>query len=79
MMYMTAGIQMETIFGDGSSAAEAGFMGALLGAGKRLLTGEIAVHDGVHQHRRRHRRTSPSPRPTPAASWRWTSRSSAAS
>jgi uncharacterized protein (TIGR00266 family) len=30
---------METIFGDGS-AAKTGFMGALLGAGKRLLTGE---------------------------------------
>jgi uncharacterized protein (TIGR00266 family) len=30
---------METIFGDGSQQ-NAGFMGALLGAGKRLLTGE---------------------------------------
>jgi len=42
MMYMTQGIQMETIFGDGSSSAQkqGGFMGALLGAGKRLLTGE---------------------------------------
>jgi uncharacterized protein (TIGR00266 family) len=30
---------METIFGDGSAKAS-GFMGALLGAGKRLLTGE---------------------------------------
>jgi len=39
MMYMTDGIQMETIFGDGS-AQSGGFMDSLLGAGKRLLTGE---------------------------------------
>ena len=41
LMYMTAGIQMETIFGDGSGQNQAkGLMGALLGAGKRILTGE---------------------------------------
>jgi uncharacterized protein (TIGR00266 family) len=40
MMYMTPGIEMETIFGDGSGQQKSGFMGALLGAGKRLLTGE---------------------------------------
>ena len=41
LMYMTAGIQMETIFGDGSGQGQAkGLMGALLGAGKRILTGE---------------------------------------
>jgi len=41
LMYMTAGIQMETIFGDGSGKDQAkGLMGALLGAGKRILTGE---------------------------------------
>ncbi|MBC8001375.1 MAG: TIGR00266 family protein [Opitutaceae bacterium] len=39
MMYMEEGIQMETIFGDGS-AGQSGFMSKLLGAGKRLLTGE---------------------------------------
>ena len=39
MMYMDDGIEMETIFGDGSQQ-NSGFMGALLGAGKRLLTGE---------------------------------------
>ena len=39
MMYMDDGIEMETIFGDGS-AQQGGFMGALMGAGKRLLTGE---------------------------------------
>ena len=40
MMYMTPGIEMETIFGDGSGTQKPGIMGALLGAGKRLLTGE---------------------------------------
>jgi uncharacterized protein (TIGR00266 family) len=41
LMYMTAGIQMETIFGDGSGENQSkGLMGALLGAGKRILTGE---------------------------------------
>jgi uncharacterized protein (TIGR00266 family) len=39
MMYMEDDIQMETIFGDGSQQSS-GLMGALLGAGKRLLTGE---------------------------------------
>jgi uncharacterized protein (TIGR00266 family) len=39
MMYMQAGIEMETIFGDGSSQ-QSGFMGKLMGAGRRLLTGE---------------------------------------
>jgi uncharacterized protein (TIGR00266 family) len=39
MMYMTPGIQMETVFGDGSQQ-RSGVMGALLGAGKRLVTGE---------------------------------------
>src|SRR5262245_8676316 len=39
MMYMEDGIDMETIFGDGS-APQSGFLGALMGAGKRLLTGE---------------------------------------
>jgi len=39
MMYMTSGIGMETVFGDGN-AGNQGFMGKLMGAGKRLLTGE---------------------------------------
>lgn len=41
MMMMEDGIVMETIFGDGSQSSNAsGFMGKLMGAGKRLLTGE---------------------------------------
>lgn len=39
MMYMEDGIEMETIFGDGSQQ-NSGFMGSLMGAGKRLITGE---------------------------------------
>jgi uncharacterized protein (TIGR00266 family) len=39
MMYIEDGIEMDTIFGDGSQQNK-GFMGALIGAGKRLLTGE---------------------------------------
>jgi uncharacterized protein (TIGR00266 family) len=39
MMYMQDNIQMDTVFGDGSQQT-GGFMGKLLGAGKRLLTGE---------------------------------------
>lgn len=39
MMYMDPGIALDTVFGDGSGQDQ-GFMGALLGAGKRLLTGE---------------------------------------
>jgi uncharacterized protein (TIGR00266 family) len=41
MMYKDSTVQMETVFGDGSAASKAGgFMDKLLGAGKRLLTGE---------------------------------------
>ncbi|MCS6820013.1 MAG: TIGR00266 family protein [Chitinophagales bacterium] len=38
-MYSDYSIQMQTIFGDGSNQ-QGGFFGKLLGAGKRLLTGE---------------------------------------
>jgi uncharacterized protein (AIM24 family) len=40
MMYMTSGITMKTIFGDGSESRQPGLMDKLLGAGKRLLTAE---------------------------------------
>jgi uncharacterized protein (TIGR00266 family) len=39
MMMMEDGIEMETIFGDGASTGK-GFLSKLVGAGKRLLTGE---------------------------------------
>lgn len=41
MMYMTDGITMETVFGDGShQSQQGGFLDKMLGAGKRLITGE---------------------------------------
>ena len=49
MMYMTSGIQMSTIFGDGSSSG-GGLMDQLLGAGKRVLTGEsLFITEFVNQ------------------------------
>lgn len=39
MMYMEDGVQMDTVFGD-SSAQQGGIFGKLMGAGKRLITGE---------------------------------------
>ncbi len=39
LMFMDVGIGMDTVFGDGS-AQQGGFFGKLLGAGKRLVTGE---------------------------------------
>jgi uncharacterized protein (TIGR00266 family) len=38
MMYMSEGIQMQTVFGDPSK--EQGFLGKLFDAGKRMVTGE---------------------------------------
>jgi uncharacterized protein (TIGR00266 family) len=55
MMYMDDGIDMETIFGDGSGRGR-GVLGALLGAGKRLLTGEslfMTVFENRGQGKRR--------------------------
>ncbi|MGB7654329.1 MAG: TIGR00266 family protein [Novosphingobium sp.] len=39
MVWKDASVQMSTVFGDGRGG-EGGFMGKLLGAGKRLVTGE---------------------------------------
>ena len=39
MMFMESGIEMDTVFGDGSQQT-GGLFGKLLGAGKRLITGE---------------------------------------
>ena len=52
MMYKDSSIVMETVFGDASGANQGGgFMDKLLGAGKRLLTGEslfmtVFTHNG---------------------------------
>jgi uncharacterized protein (TIGR00266 family) len=56
MMYMTSGIQMETIFGDGSQPQSKGVIDALLGAGKRILTGEslfmtVFTNQGQGKHK----------------------------
>ncbi len=40
LMMMDDTIRMETIFGDGSGQGSGGLMGKLMGAGKRLITGE---------------------------------------
>ncbi|MEM8773039.1 MAG: TIGR00266 family protein [Pseudomonadota bacterium] len=50
MMFKDASIEMTTVFGDGSNQNQ-GFMGGLLGAGKRLVTGEslfttVFTHNG---------------------------------
>ncbi len=39
LMYMDSAIEMRTIFGDGSNQ-DSGFLGKLMSAGKRVLTGE---------------------------------------
>jgi uncharacterized protein (TIGR00266 family) len=40
MMMMQDGVEMDTVFGDASGAQQGGLFGKLVGAGKRLLTGE---------------------------------------
>ena len=50
-VWKDASIQMTTVFGDGSADQGGGFMGKLLGAGKRLITGEslfttVFTHQG---------------------------------
>jgi uncharacterized protein (TIGR00266 family) len=40
MFFMTPGIEMNTVFGDPSQQQQSGFLGKVLTAGKRMLTGE---------------------------------------
>ncbi len=53
MMYKDSDVHMQTLFGDGSaSSGGGGFLGKLVGAGKRLLTGEslfmtVFTHNGT--------------------------------
>src|SRR2546422_11676578 len=55
MMYVEDGIQLDTIFGDGSQQ-QGGFVNVLLGAGKRLLIGEslfmTVFHNESNQKRK---------------------------
>lgn len=51
MVWKDASVGMTTVFGDGSGQQGGGFMGTLLGAGKRLVTGEslfttVFTHQG---------------------------------
>src|SRR6516225_9742115 len=55
MMMMEDGIQMDTVFGDGSGAS-GGLFGALMGAGKRLLTGESVFATVFHNEGRTKRK-----------------------
>jgi uncharacterized protein (TIGR00266 family) len=56
LVWKDASINMTTVFGDGSGDAGGGFMGKLLGAGKRLVTGEslfttVFTHEGTGKAR----------------------------
>ena len=56
MMFMDAGIEMDTVFGDGRPSVGGGFFGKLVGAGKRLVTGEsifTTVYTNTSAHKRR--------------------------
>lgn len=51
LVWKDASVGMTTVFGDGSGGQGGGFMGKLLGAGKRLITGEslfttVFTHNG---------------------------------
>ncbi len=51
MVWKDGSVAMTTVFGDGSGGQDGGFMGKLLGAGKRLVTGEslfttVFTHQG---------------------------------
>lgn len=51
LVWKDGSVGMTTVFGDGSGAEQGGFMGKLLGAGKRLVTGEslfttVFTHNG---------------------------------
>ena len=52
LVWKDASVAMATVFGDGSGGQGDGFMGKLLGAGKRLVTGEslfttVFTHNGT--------------------------------
>ncbi|MBW8752593.1 MAG: TIGR00266 family protein [Sphingomonadales bacterium] len=56
MVWKDASVAMTTVFGDGSADQGGGFMGKLLGAGKRLVTGEslfttVFTHNGTGKAR----------------------------
>lgn len=63
-MMMDDGIQMETIFGDGSQQQNSGLLGKLFNAGKRLLTGEslfMTAYTNIGQGKKKVSFASPYP------------------
>jgi uncharacterized protein (TIGR00266 family) len=66
MVWKDATVEMTTVFGDGSGGQGAGFMGKLLGAGKRLITGE-SLFTTVFTHQGRGKARVAFAAPTPGA------------
>src|SRR3712207_5917574 len=66
LVWKDASVEMTTVFGDGSGAQGGGFMGALLGAGKRLITGE-SLFTTVFTHNGRGKARVAFASPTPGA------------
>lgn len=50
LMYMEDGISLDAVFGDGRSSGPSGLFGKLVGAGKRLVTGE-SLFTTVYENR----------------------------
>ncbi|WCT74337.1 TIGR00266 family protein [Sphingomonas naphthae] len=66
MVWKDASVEMTTVFGDGSGGAGGGFMDKLLGAGKRLVTGE-SLFTTVFTHNGRGKARVAFASPTPGA------------
>jgi len=66
LVWKQGSIDMTTVFGDGSGGANEGFMGKLLGAGKRLVTGE-SLFTTVFTHRGQGKARVAFASPTPGA------------
>ena len=83
MMYMTPGIEMETVFGDGSAnTSSSGIVEKLMGAGQTIADRRKPVHDDFYQygHRTSNRSLSPHPMQEESSPWilqTWAVRSSA--
>ena len=77
LFFMDAGIGMDTVFGDGSGGGGGGLFGKLLGAGKRLVTGE-SLFTTVYTNQARQKQRVAFGAPYPARSCRWTCASWAA-
>ena len=66
LVWKDASVEMTTVFGDGSGGQGQGFMGKLLGAGKRLVTGE-SLFTTVFTHQGRGKARVAFASPTPGA------------